>query len=158
MAESTRRYVVRQILEWNSIPLIFVGGLTAISFSFSGVFLLNFGTVILGLGIYSLYASARLKSMQSDQWLHPIGWAILIGIPTLIAMYLLVSGVKNLLSITFGILLAQLTVAVAVLLLSVAKKRGNDKMLNGPMSEQAATKSVHLKTNAPSVNDSPPER
>jgi len=67
MAESTRRYVVRQILEWNSIPLIFVGGLTAISFSFSGVFLLNFGTVILGLGIYSLYASARLKSMQSDQ-------------------------------------------------------------------------------------------
>jgi hypothetical protein len=139
MAVSTRRYVVRQILEWNSIPLILVGGLTAISFSFSGVFPLNFGTAILGLGIYSLYASARLKSMQSNQWLHPIGWAILIGVATLIAMYLLVSESKNLLSITFGILLAQLTAAVAVLLLSIGQKRGNDEMSNSPMSEQAGT-------------------
>jgi multisubunit Na+/H+ antiporter MnhC subunit len=71
--------------------------------------------------------------------LHPIGWAILIGVATLIAMYLLVSESKNLLSITFGILLAQLTAAVAVLLLSIGQKRGNDEMSNSPMSEQAGT-------------------
>jgi len=128
MEVNTRRYVVRQILEWNSIPLILVGGLTAISFSFGGLFLLNFGTAILGLGIYSLYASARLKKIQADQWLHAIGWAILIGIATVVAMYSLVSESKNLLSITFAILLTQLNAAVSVLFLSIGNNSREDEM------------------------------
>ena len=128
MEVSTRRHIVRQILEWNSIPLILIGGLTAISFSFGGVILLNFGTAILGLGIYSLYASARLKLIQADQWMHAKGWAILIGIATVVAMYLLVNESKNLLSISFAILLTQLIAAVSVLLLSICNNSRADEM------------------------------
>ena len=38
MKESTRIYAVKQILEWNSIPLLFVGGFTTLSFSMGGFF------------------------------------------------------------------------------------------------------------------------
>ena len=77
--------------------------------------------------------------MQSSPWLHPIGWASLMGVATLIAMSFLVSESKNILSIAFGILLAQLIAAVSVLLLSIGQKRRNDEMQHSAMSEQATT-------------------
>lgn len=115
MQLSDRRYVVRQILEWNSIPLIFLGGFTILSLSMGGVF----GALLLGFGIYALYASLRLKRIQISQWSHAISWAILIGISTVVPMYLCVIESKNPFSMTFAILLIQLIAALSVLFLSI---------------------------------------
>ena len=118
MEVSTRRFVVRQILEWNSIPLIFIGVFTLI-----GTLV---GAPLLGFGIYALYAASRLKRIEFSEWSHAISWAILIEIATVVLMYLCVSESRSLFSITFAILLIQLIAAASVLFLSI----GNNRVAN----------------------------
>ena len=111
MDARTRGLIVRKLLEWNSIPLIFFGVFTLI-----GTLV---GVPLLGFGIYALYASSRLKNMHRNQWLHAIKWAISIGMASVVLMCLCVSEFGSLFSLTFAILLSQLVASASVLFLSL---------------------------------------
>jgi len=126
MDTGKRIAMAREILIWNAIPLVLVGGLVSLSFGFTGVFIFNAGTAILVFGVFTLVVAKRLERLDRHFKAFAILWSCSIGITAIAILMFVVDEPKSLLSVTAVVLLCQVFCAVAVLFLVATTKSIRD--------------------------------